>query len=83
MKLLALLLCASTLQAAGPALTTAAALSTLIANTDAVVHPIVTAKHAGHNAKRVVTLGRKNDGKLHTLPVPHAAPEPKLNWPVL
>ena len=53
--------------AAGPALASAAAISTLVANTDAVLHPLVTGRKIRANAKRIATLGRKNDGKLHDL----------------
>ena len=82
--ILAILLCASTLQAAGPSLATAAAVSTLAANADSIVHsihhPKSAAQEIGAHVKRAVTF-RRNDGKLRTLPVPHA-PVPPIPIPV-
>jgi hypothetical protein len=63
-RILALLLFSASLQAAGPTLATAAAVSTLVANTDAVLHPILTARKAGRNIKLDAKLGRSVDDQL-------------------
>lgn len=67
-------------QAAGPALTTAASIATVIGQGDTVIqtvhHPVVQMRAIKAKTKKLFTFHR-NDGKVHTLPLP-ASPPPSV-----
>lgn len=72
------LLFSSISQAAGPALTTAASIATVIGQGDTVIqtvhHPVEQMRSVKAKVKKLFTFHR-NDGKVHTLPVPKAVTE--------